>query len=138
MDFCHNEGSSPRNVIRRRRTTPHENSFSEDIVGEFDFRKDVPSFSSTKSDRYSPIKKKKSMFLWYISPLFEFANNILVGFYLTILFVELYKIYQFLKPICKILLLLSLKQNWLILINTTMFKAVCILKKSGKRKWHPQ
>ena len=47
-----------------------------DSVGECAFSKEVPSFSSTKSGRYSPLEKKKGLFSWSISPLFAFANTI--------------------------------------------------------------
>ena len=33
-----------------------------DLVGEFDFRKDVPSFSSTKGGRYSPLEEENNLF----------------------------------------------------------------------------
>ena len=32
------------------------------FVGEFDFRKDVPSFSSTKGGRYSPLEEENTLF----------------------------------------------------------------------------
>jgi hypothetical protein len=33
-----------------------------DLVGEFDFRKDVPSFSSTKGGRYFPLEEENNLF----------------------------------------------------------------------------
>jgi hypothetical protein len=47
-----------------------------DTVGEFDFCRDVLLFLSTKGGRYSPPSRKNTLFGWYYSPLFEFANSI--------------------------------------------------------------
>jgi len=46
------------------------------IGGEVDFRRDVLFFSSIKGGWYSPPRREKRLFLWYLSPLFEFATNI--------------------------------------------------------------
>jgi hypothetical protein len=44
--------------------------------GEVDFRRDVLVFSSKKDACYSPLRREKWPFLWYLSPLFDLATSI--------------------------------------------------------------
>jgi hypothetical protein len=46
-----------------------------DTGGEVDFRRDVLLFLSTKSGRYSPPRRKNTVFWRYLPPLFDFATS---------------------------------------------------------------
>ncbi len=50
-----------------------------DTGGEVDFRRDVLLFLSTKGGRYSPPRRKNTLFWWHLPPLFDFATSILPG-----------------------------------------------------------
>src|SRR6266702_2222218 len=50
-----------------------------DTGGEVDFRRDVLLFLSTKGGRYSPPRRKNTLFWWHLPPLFDFATSIALG-----------------------------------------------------------
>src|SRR5712691_5528739 len=48
----------------------------KDTGGEVDFRRDVLLVLSTKGGRYSPPRRKNTLFWWHLPPLFDFATSI--------------------------------------------------------------